>query len=101
MPPGSLLVGAGVVLTGVGFFAMRWSPEAVILSAAKDLRSAHPEILRCAQDDTSRLAGSFPKKPTPVSGGGVDAGWGACAAHIAIRPNQSTRVGALAPPFFA
>ena len=29
---------------------------AVILSAAKDLRSAQPEILRCAQDDIlSRL----------------------------------------------
>jgi hypothetical protein len=45
---------------------MRRSPEAVILSAAKDLRSARREILRCAQDDTSHLAGSFPKKPTRV-----------------------------------
>jgi len=35
------------------FFETRWSPEAVILSAAKD--------------DTSHLAGSFPKKPTRVS----------------------------------
>jgi hypothetical protein len=31
---------------------MRRSPEAVILSAAKDLRLARREILRCAQDDS-------------------------------------------------
>ena len=37
------------------------------LSAAKDLRLARREILRCAQDDTSHLAGSFPKKLTRVS----------------------------------
>src|SRR2546425_2981512 len=51
------------------FFETRWSPEAVILSAAKDLRLARREILRCAQDDTSHLAGSFPKKPTRVRTG--------------------------------
>src|SRR6266516_3533154 len=43
------------------------SPEAVILSAAKDLRCVRREILRCAQDDTPHLVGSFPKKPTCVS----------------------------------
>ncbi len=82
-------VGAGEVWSGVGtlgsplvgerstsratqgsytgrFFETRWSPEAVILSAAKDLRLARREILRCAQDDISHLAGSFPKKPTRV-----------------------------------
>jgi hypothetical protein len=45
------------------FFETRWSPEAVILSVAKDLRLARREILRYAQDDTFPLAGSFPKKP--------------------------------------
>jgi hypothetical protein len=49
--------------TRVGFYETQRSPEAVILSAAKDLRCARREILRCAQDDTSHLAGSFPKKP--------------------------------------
>src|SRR5712692_688380 len=48
------------------FFETRWSPEAVILSAAKDLSPGPAQILRCAQDDTSHLAGSFPKKPTRV-----------------------------------
>ena len=56
------------------FFETRWSPEAVILSAAKDLRLARREILRCAQDDTSPLAGSFPKKPTRVSPCGCPGG---------------------------
>ena len=37
------------------------------LSAAKDLPPGQAQILRCAQDDTSHLAGSFPKKPTRVS----------------------------------
>src|SRR6266852_1810405 len=57
---------AGRAYTG-RFFETRWSPEAVILSAAKDLSPGHAQILRCAQDDTSHLAGSFPKKPTRVS----------------------------------
>ena len=69
------------------FFETRWSPEAVILSAAKDLRLARREILRCAQDDTSHLAGSFPKKPTPVRG------WeGAnlsCPIHIKLTDDEA------------
>src|SRR5450755_2535364 len=50
-------------------FETRRSPEAVILSVAKDLRPARREILRYAQDDTSHLAlaGSFPQKPTGES----------------------------------
>src|SRR5260370_13000786 len=48
------------------FVETRWSPEAVILSAAKDLSPGQAQILRCAQDDTSHLAGSFPQKPTRV-----------------------------------
>src|SRR5579864_1006312 len=56
-----------VGLTRVGFFETRWSPEAVILSAAKDLSPGQAQILRCAQDDTSHLDGSFPQKPTRVS----------------------------------
>jgi hypothetical protein len=44
------------------FFETRRSPEAVILSAAKDLSLDATQILRCAQDDTSYLAGSFSKK---------------------------------------
>ena len=56
------------------FFETHRSPEAVIpsllsgqaLSAVKDLRCARREILHCAQDDTSHLAGSFPKKPPRV-----------------------------------
>src|SRR6266852_3347157 len=43
----------------------RRSPLAVILSAAKDLSPGRAQILRCAQDDTSHLAGSFPKKTYP------------------------------------
>jgi len=49
------------------FFETRWSPEAVILSAAQELSPGQAQILRCAQDDTSHLAGSFPTKPTRVS----------------------------------
>ncbi len=64
-------VGATLAAYTGRFFETRWSPEAVILSAAKDLRLARREILRCAQDDTSHLAGSFPKKPTRVSFGGA------------------------------
>ena len=79
------------------FFEMRWSPEAVILSpslrsrvnSAKDLRLARREILRCAQDDTSHLAGSFPKKPTRVSQTGCPA-WGA-GMHLAARDLAPTR----------
>ena len=65
-------------------FETRWSPEAVIssfplrcrsraedsgqaLSTAKDLSPGQAQILRCAQDDTSHLACSFPKNPTRVS----------------------------------
>jgi len=49
------------------FFETRRSPEAVILSAAKDLSPGTTQILRCAQDDTSHLAGSFPEKTIRVS----------------------------------
>jgi len=42
------------------------SPEAVILSAAKDLSLSSVQILRCAQDDIFHLASSFSKKPTCV-----------------------------------
>src|SRR5260370_22269115 len=53
------------------FVETRWSPEAVILSAAQDLSPGQAQILRCAQDDTSHLAGSFPTKPTRVRTTGV------------------------------
>src|SRR5229473_3327119 len=42
------------------FFRNAPVAEVVILSAAKDLGSRR-EILRCAQDDSSHLAGAFPK----------------------------------------
>jgi len=47
------------------FFETRWSPEAVILSAAKDLRLARREILRCAQNDTSQLRMTHPTLLAP------------------------------------
>src|SRR5207249_11483278 len=40
------------------FFETRRLPEAVILSAAKDLSPSQAQILRCAQDDS--------QDPTPV-----------------------------------
>src|SRR2546421_4921233 len=39
----------------------------VILSAAKNLSPGSAQILRCAQNDTSSLTGSFPKN-LPVKG---------------------------------
>ena len=42
------------------FFRNAPVAEVVILSAAKDLAPG-TEILRCAQDDSSHLAGAFPK----------------------------------------
>jgi hypothetical protein len=59
--------GTPLTLTRVGCFETRREPLTVILSAAKDLRSAPREILSAAKDDTSHLAGSFPKQPTRVS----------------------------------
>ncbi len=62
------------VLTRVGFLkragrqrlsSLRFA-QGQALSAAKDLSPGQAQILRCAQDDTSHLAGSFPKKPTRV-----------------------------------
>src|SRR5215470_9790101 len=50
-----------VLSLGKNFGKIEVKQKAVILSAAKDLRLARREILRCAQDDTSHLAGSFPK----------------------------------------
>ncbi len=63
---GGLRRGGGGAYTG-RFFETHRSPEAVMLSAVKDLRGARREILHCAQHDTSHLAGSFPKKPPRVS----------------------------------
>jgi hypothetical protein len=38
---------------------------AVILSAAKDLRTAQREILRCAQDDSSAEVNAYEACPRP------------------------------------
>src|SRR6266516_1860746 len=43
-------------------------PPAVILSAAKDLRSAQPEILRCAQDDSRASVHAYGGEPSLIAG---------------------------------
>ena len=78
------------------FVETRWSPEAVILSAAKDLSPGQAQILRCAQDDTSHLAGSFPTKPTRVSPTPVPTA-SRCFSGF-IEPNRHHTTPSLRPP---
>ncbi len=65
--------GGGKPRLSLGGFVKQAIARGVILSVAKDLSPDRTEILRCAQDDTSNLAGSFPKnlpvkgKPRPVA----------------------------------